>query len=177
MKPQRRTLPTTGTCSRRGDPTRRRHGNRKNGLTRRTGIRVSFPNEAPGRRLVYHMLCLCFVFIRKHCLLRFFEMTVVTISDSHLKTKMTPNSPPLRLPFWRHRFPYRPEESITQREHIPMSPPCLKPVPHPISFHNNDSYESSTFNRANKQHVVVFMAGLTHQNTLLHILGIEIDFF
>ncbi len=62
------------------------------------------------------------------------------------------------------------KESITQLEFIPMTLSCQKPFSCPISFHNNDSYMSSTCNRANRHYMVVFITDSFSQNLTAHTL-------
>ncbi len=61
------------------------------------------------------------------------------------------------------------KESITQLEHIPMTLSWQKPFSCPISFHN-DKYMSSTCNRSNRQHMVVFITDPFSQNVTAHTL-------
>ncbi len=85
-------------------------------------------------------------------------VAVAVTSDSHLETKVTLNFPPFVPHSEGTDGLYPPEESITQRQYIPLLPFCQKPFPCPISLHNA-TYTSSTCNRANGQHMVVFMPG------------------
>ncbi len=93
------------------------------------------------------------------------EDAVAITSDSHLEPKVT--FPPFVHP---SEVLNPSKESITQRNHFPMIPSCQKPFPSPITLHNNFCYTWSTCNRANKQHMVVFMTDTFLENVPAHTL-------
>ncbi len=59
-------------------------------------------------------------------------------SNSHLKIKITPNSPPSVHSYEGTDVLNPSEGSITKREHVSMMSSYQKTVPCPISFYSND---------------------------------------
>ncbi len=60
------------------------------------------------------------------------EVAMAITSASHLETKMTLNFPLFVHPYGGTDVLNPSKESVTQLEHIPLTPSCQKPVPCPI---------------------------------------------
>ncbi len=92
-------------------------------------------------------------------------------SDSNLETEVTLNFPPFAHPSEGTDVLNPSEKIIIQLQHIKMTPSGQKPVPCPISLHNNVSHTSSTCNLANVHHmVVVFITDRFPENVPPHTL-------